>query len=148
LTDPDRLLGERRQLLDDARDRMAAAVRRQLTAERAVTTKLSRRLLARHPSAVAASARAALGPLEVKLAAAARRILGDLRSTLGAAGARLDALSPLSVLGRGYAIATGPSGRAILDAGEVRAGDTVDVRVHRGSFRARVLGKGEGGSGK
>jgi exodeoxyribonuclease VII large subunit len=149
--DPERLLGERRQVLDDARDRMAAAVRRRVAAERAAGARLSRRLLGRHPRAVVAGARAELGPLSVRLAAAARRRMAALRGKLGDAGARLDALSPLSVLGRGYAIVRAPSGHAVVDAAEVRRGDVVDVRVHRGAFRAQVLAaspgekKGSGG---
>jgi exodeoxyribonuclease VII large subunit len=135
---PERLLGERRQRLDDARGRMAAAVRLRLVARRAESTRLSRRLLGRHPSAVVAGARASLGPLQVRLAAAARRRLASLRGRLGDAAARLDALSPLAVLGRGYAIAVGPSGRAVVDPAELRPGDEVRVRVHRGAFTALV----------
>jgi exonuclease VII large subunit len=43
------------------------------------------------------------------------------------------------VLGRGYAIATGPTGEALLDAAAIDRGDVVRVRLHRGAFRARVL---------
>ena len=136
---PDRLLGERRQILDDARERMAKAVRRRLAEQRADGARLERRLLARHPSAVVAGARGALGPLQVRLAAAGRHRIVALRSRLGDAAARLDALSPLAVLGRGYAIVAGPSGHAVLDAAELHPGDVAHVRVQRGAFRARVL---------
>ena len=87
---------------------------------------------------VVSGARASLGPLEVRLAAAARRRVAALRGRLGDAAARLDALSPLAVLGRGYAIAAGPSGRAVHDAGDLHPGDVVRVRVHRGAFSAVV----------
>jgi exodeoxyribonuclease VII large subunit len=49
-------------------------------------------------------------------------------------------MSPLAVLARGYAIATTASGRAIRAASEVRAGESVSIRVHRGSFSAKVEG--------
>jgi exodeoxyribonuclease VII large subunit len=137
---PEALLGERRQILDDARERLTTALRRRLAEQRASRNRLSMRLLARHPSVVVSGARASLGPLEVRLAAAARRRLSTLRGRLGDAAARLDALSPLAVLGRGYAIAAGPSGRTVLDAAELQAGDVVRVRVHRGSFAAAVVG--------
>jgi exodeoxyribonuclease VII large subunit len=75
----------------------------------------------------------------VRLVAAVRRRLLALRGRLGDAAAHLDALSPLAVLGRGYAIASGPSGRPILDAGELRLGDVVHVRVHRGELWARTI---------
>jgi exodeoxyribonuclease VII large subunit len=147
----DTLLGPRQQVLDEARARLAAAARRRLAAARAERTDLSMRLLARHPSVVVQGARAALGPLEVRLAAAARRRVTLLRGRLGDAAARLDALSPLAVLARGYAIASGPSGRAVLDPAELRAGDRVRVRVHRGAFTASVVAPeeedGAGGAG-
>ena len=44
----------------------------------------------------------------------------------------------LSVLGRGYAIATERDGRAVRDASALAPGDTVSVRVARGRFGARV----------
>jgi exodeoxyribonuclease VII large subunit len=141
---PERLLGERRQRLDDARERMATAVRRRLAEQRAESARLERRLLARHPSAVVAGARAALGPLQVRLAAAGRRRLAALHGRLGDLATRLDALSPLAVLGRGYAIAAGPSGHAVLDAAELHRDDVVHVRVRRGAFRARVVSVQDG----
>ncbi len=140
------LLGQRRQVLDDARASMAAAVRRRIAEQRAEGARLERRLLARHPTAVVAGARAALGPLQARLAAAMRRRAAALRGRLAAAAARLDALSPLAVLGRGYAIALGPSGRPVHDPGELAPGTLVRVRVDRGAFAARVVAApGKGG---
>lgn len=136
---PARLLAERRQRLDDARARLAVALRKAAGERRGEITRLERRVLARHPSVVLAAARAALGSREARLIASMRRHLGRARGTLADAATRLDALSPLAVLGRGYAIVTGPAGRAIVDAAEVRPGDRVRVRVDRGAFDARVL---------
>jgi exodeoxyribonuclease VII large subunit len=53
---------------------------------------------------------------------------------------RLDSLSPLRVLERGYAIAIEQrTGRAIVDASRVRVGEVLDIRLHRGRLRARTL---------
>jgi exodeoxyribonuclease VII large subunit len=136
---PERLLADRRQRLDDDRARLAVALRKAAGERRGEITRLERRLLARHPSAVLAGARAALGPLQARLTASMRRQLVRARRTLADGATSLDALSPLAVLGRGYAIAIGPTGRAILSAAEVRSGDTIKVRVHEGTFDARVL---------
>jgi len=71
------------------------------------------------------------------MASAARLQLSARRKALGACAAQLDALSPLAVLGRGYAIAT-RHGVPILASSELSLGDAVDVRVGHGSFRANV----------
>lgn len=63
----------------------------------------------------------------------------NARGRYNAACAQLDALSPLKVLDRGYAIALdAESGRAIRKAAEVRAGQVIVVRVSEGEFGARV----------
>ncbi|MHB9003818.1 MAG: exodeoxyribonuclease VII large subunit [Coriobacteriia bacterium] len=54
---------------------------------------------------------------------------------LAVGAARLDALSPLSVLGRGYAVCFGPDGNAVVTSPEqVTPGDHVSVRVAAGTI--------------
>ena len=56
-------------------------------------------------------------------------------------GSRLEALSPLRVLERGYALVYGTDGKLLRSATSVTAYDTVTARLAEGSFRARVLEK-------
>ena len=60
------------------------------------------------------------------------------RKRLGLAAASLDALSPLAVLERGYAIAEHADGRLIRDASAVSRGDQLSVRLAKGRIAARV----------
>ena len=60
--------------------------------------------------------------------------------------ASLDALSPLSVLARGYAIARDASGRVVRGADELVPGGEVRVLLGRGSFDATVLRTHDEGS--
>jgi exodeoxyribonuclease VII large subunit len=53
-------------------------------------------------------------------------------------------MSPLKVLGRGYAIATREDGRAIRDASEVAPGDAIRIRVAQGEVSAEVRRTGAG----
>ena len=64
--------------------------------------------------------------------------LQEARERLGLAAASLDALSPLAVLQRGYAIAQDASGRPLRDAATVSAGDEVTVRLAKGKLNTRV----------
>ena len=52
--------------------------------------------------------------------------------------AKLDAMSPLKVLTRGYAVASDENGRIIRSAGDVRPGDPITVRVSDGYIHANV----------
>ncbi len=61
------------------------------------------------------------------------------RERLGLAAASLDALSPLGVLQRGYAIAQDASGKLVRDAASVNAGDEVSVRLAKGKLNTRVV---------
>jgi len=64
--------------------------------------------------------------------------LQEARERLGLAAASLDALSPLAVLQRGYAIAQDASGKPLRDAASVTVGDEVSVRLSRGRLSTRV----------
>jgi len=60
------------------------------------------------------------------------------RERLGIAAASLDALSPLAVLQRGYAIAQGSDGKLIRDASTVEVNQPVTVRLNKGKLYTRV----------
>ena len=55
----------------------------------------------------------------------------------GLAG-RLNALNPLAVLERGYAVCRSPEGKIIRDAGILSSGDQLDVKFHKGQVTCRV----------
>ena len=70
-----------------------------------------------------------------------RRRVEDDRGRLSRAAGKLETLSPLSVLSRGYALAFDEKGHLVRDAGEVAPGAELDVHVHRGRLRARVTSR-------
>src|SRR5688572_7299794 len=71
--------------------------------------------------------------------AALKEKLQDGRERLALAAASLDALSPLGVLQRGYAIAQDASGKLVSDAASVNVGDAVSVRLAKGRLNTRVV---------
>lgn len=64
--------------------------------------------------------------------------LGHQRERFARLAAALDAMSPLKVLSRGYAIAQGADGAVIGSVQDVHSGDPLELRVSDGSIRCRV----------
>jgi exodeoxyribonuclease VII large subunit len=65
------------------------------------------------------------------------------RHRLAGAAGRLDTLSPLAVLGRGYSLALTSTGTVIERARDVARGDAVQILLHEGSLDCRVEGTRE-----
>jgi exodeoxyribonuclease VII large subunit len=72
------------------------------------------------------------------LAAATHTRLLESRGALDRRTASLEALSPLAILNRGYALVFDAKGRLVKDAARLKAGDELLARLARGRFRSRV----------
>ena len=66
------------------------------------------------------------------------RSLAEEKVRFGRMAAALDALSPLKVLGRGYAIARSEDGTVLTAPEQVQVGQAVDLRLRDGSLVCRV----------
>ena len=96
-------------------------------------------------SGVLSSAAPLLNEKRMGLLYAARRLDGEISNTknranadVSAMAARLEALSPLSVLARGYSVVADTNGNAIRSVSNVNVGDGITVRVSDGTVRATV----------
>jgi exodeoxyribonuclease VII large subunit len=96
------------------------------------------RLEALQPRSRMVAHRARLDELSARAARAVQRRVHDGARRFGSLGARLDALSPLRVLERGYAIALAGEHHVLCDAREVAPGAQLTVRLHRGALGCRV----------
>jgi exodeoxyribonuclease VII large subunit len=72
------------------------------------------------------------------LAATARTLLLRRRGILNQFTGQLEALSPLAILDRGYALVFDSSGVLLKDAEQVKAGDDISARLAKGSVTATV----------
>ncbi len=73
-----------------------------------------------------------------KLLHGMEQMLAAQQRDMGRLAAALDAMSPLKVLGRGYAIARDESGRVLTGAEQTEPGDKLDLRLANGSLVCRV----------
>jgi exodeoxyribonuclease VII large subunit len=75
---------------------------------------------------------------EQRLAHAIRQRIRESQQAFGRAAHTLEALSPLAVLERGYAICLTPDGQVVRSANTVEPGQDVRIRLREGRFTARV----------
>lgn len=139
LKDPGRRLAELRLRGDDLAGRLAGGMRRFLDDRRSRLRATERELLYRSPHARVDRLRDMLTRMVGSLEASMRGLLQSKGRSLEAAMGRLDALSPLNILRRGYSIVRRvPSMEIVRDVKTVSQGDTVDVKLHQGGLICRV----------
>jgi exodeoxyribonuclease VII large subunit len=102
------------------------------------------RLAAAHPAARLARASDAVAALERRLVHAVARPLADVRARLGTVAGKLDVLSPLGSLARGYAIVRRDDGQVVRAAASLAPGDVVGILLARGRARARIIDTEDG----
>lgn len=76
--------------------------------------------------------------LESKLGRAAESLQARISTRLNTATAKLDALSPLKVLGRGYALVLDEAGKAVQSSKQASVGQTLELRLHDGVVETEV----------
>ena len=69
----------------------------------------------------------------------ARNLLTVKRSHLKHAAGKLDALSPLGILNRGYSLTFDGRGRLLKNVDSLNAGEVVKTRLERGTFESKVI---------
>ena len=98
----------------------------------------TRALRASDPVARMARDRHRLETLQSRMATLIHRRRDRARYALQTAVGRLDSLSPLAVLGRGYSLTRTPAGEIVHSPAQVRVGDAIRVLLQRGSLDAQV----------
>lgn len=128
-------------LLDDIvqlRNRLDAAIAQRLQSARESVTHLTVRLDLRSPGSRIRRDRQRIDELMRRAMLTLERRLTLAHARLEGVRGRLEALSPLATLKRGYAVVQSATGTLITDADQVTPHDRVEIVVRNGRFRARV----------
>lgn len=138
---PDQM--ELRRQLRSAMDRCAQSAETRLSAARKHLDTLAAKRCMKDQTAYVQDKRMVLAHLQQRLGDLGSARLSAKRQRFAALTASLDAMSPLKVLGRGYAMAQNQAGQVIKSAAEVRCGERIHVRLGQGSLECTVEEKQE-----
>jgi exodeoxyribonuclease VII large subunit len=81
-----------------------------------------------------------LDDLQARLSPLGLRAIEDRGERIESLAARLEGLSPLKVLARGYSVTSGEDGRIVRAAKDVKIGEVVLTRLAKGRLRSKVEG--------
>ena len=118
---------------------MASSLRKQLQSARRHLQALADNAALKSPTGYLEQRAKTVELLENRLQAGFDRNISNKRHRFVELTAKLDAMSPLKVLTRGYAIAQTADGAVLRSKEQVTAGDTISVDVSDGRIYAAVL---------
>ena len=154
LVHPRKRIEQTAQRLDDLGDRLERAAAHLLVERRRMLDAARGKLHLLAPGPLVREGREAVGAALSRLASNLRHRLGLARSRMLGTLGRLDSLSPLAVLGRGYSITRAlPAQRIVRRTEDAPPGTRVEITLRRGVLRAEVRStksdiKGPGNPGK
>ena len=128
-----------RQTLDAMTEAMASGMKRQLKLSRQRLTMLSASPALKSPEGYLHQRRKGLEMLSGRMLAAANRQLDKKRQGYIGLTAKLDAMSPLKVLTRGYAMTQLSDGTIVRSVSQVKQQDEINISLSDGSLKAKVV---------
>lgn len=131
-------LRQREQRVDELGFRTEAAITRHQTLSRERLRRLEGRLQKQHVTLRVAEDRRRLERLALRLESVGKSLTLTRRSKTEQCIVRLDALSPLRVLDRGYALVYGANGNLLRTAKAAQEGEALTARLADGSVEAVI----------
>ena len=132
-----------RQGLDNAYSRMLTVFSRQLTASRRQLTMLASNASLQNPLQYILQRRQAAEHLRSRLIAGFERAIAVKKNRYISMTAKLDAMSPLKVLTRGYSMTQDNQGNLLTSVRQTNVGDNIRVVLSDGTLSATVTEKKE-----
>ncbi|MCB1742385.1 MAG: exodeoxyribonuclease VII large subunit [Gammaproteobacteria bacterium] len=138
LAAPQRLIDRRRLLIDELSQRSERSLNQRLRAAREVLASAMLRLERQRPQTQLLRSAERISGLHQRLVATMHGRLGENRSHLGYLAGRLNALSPLAVLERGYSVTRNLRGEVLVEANAANLGEMLLIDLFRGRLQVRV----------
>lgn len=127
-----------KQWLTGAASRLGRSESARLAALRQRLAALAEKRVLRDQMAYVQDKRMELAHVQQRLGDLSSNLVAGKRQRVSVLGAALDAMSPLKVLSRGYAMARGPEGTILRSWRDARAGERVRVTLGEGGFVCTV----------
>ena len=118
--------------------RMERGLKQGLRLKRRELERVQRNRIMEHPENYFKDRRMQLDYQGQRMSHGLHRSLAKEKERLARLAASLDALSPLKVLGRGYAIAMKEEGTVVTSVEDVERQDTVNLRLRDGTLKCRI----------
>jgi exodeoxyribonuclease VII large subunit len=125
--------------LENLTQRMTAALERQLTQNRNRLERCRRSPMLTRPDGYLQERQLRLDSLQRQLIQCFSARVAKDRARFSRDAAALDAMSPMKVLGRGYAMTTRPNGTVVTGASQVEPGERITVGFSDGELDCAVL---------
>ena len=138
LHDPGTMLGHLAQRVDDLAGRLELALHNSVARNRGQFDRLQAGLMHTNPIRAVESLRQRLTLLSVQSERLMTGRVEGMKRIFAGTAARLEVLSPLKTLSRGYAIAATGDGTVVTDTCQLATGDRVRLQLHRGRALCRV----------
>lgn len=128
------------QTIAHFQERLEGAILRNLSVQRNSLKGLTERAIFQHPQLLIARRRQGVDELWTSLVQNQNHYLKLRRAELGGLGGKLETLSPLGTLARGYSICHNQQGDLLTRVNQVEDGEIVHVKLHEGELICRVEG--------
>ncbi|WP_434984530.1 exodeoxyribonuclease VII large subunit [Vreelandella zhaodongensis] len=138
LRHPGEQLNRQRQHITALSQRLQRAMQQSVQQQQARVTQLSKRLASQDMARLHRTEQERVSQLQRRLASAMQRALEVRQARLSSAARELHAVSPLAVLGRGYAIAQDEKGHVIRRAEDTAPGQKLSLRLGEGRLNVEV----------
>lgn len=139
LCHPRNQLNQKAQRLDELSIALQQAMRNSLYQQERTLNNLTPRLMRQSPDKKLTQASHQLAQLQTRLNQAIQQQLQQANNSLALQASRLDSVSPLNVLARGYSITKTDKQKVVKSVADVKVGDTLITELVDGTLHSQVL---------